>query len=107
MYQNNNPHFTESFDLFDIHTNFIDYDIDQEETPYSSNRTSFVCTHSKESTLCLAQPVDKVKKTWYSQMSKSELKVDPEFATDKECYEMEATLMNIDPNVVQATFLGP
>ena len=85
----------------------MDYDIDQEETPYSSNRTSFVCTHSKESNLCLAQPVDKVKKTWYNQRSNSELKVDPKFATDKECYEMEATLMNIDPNVIQATFLGP
>ena len=107
MYQVNNPQLTDSEELSDIDTNLIAYDIDQEETPYSSNRTTFVCTHSKESNLCLAQPTDKVKKTWYNQISKSELKVDPKFATDRECYEMEATLLNIDPNVIQATYLGP
>ena len=107
MYQVNNPQLTDSEELSDIDTNLIAYDIDQKETPYSSNRTTFVCTHSKESNLCLAQPTDKVKKTWYNQMSKSELRVDPKFATDRECYEMEATLLNIDPNVIQATYLGP
>ena len=56
--------------------------------------------------LYLAQPRDKVKKTWYNQMSKSELNVDPKFATDNTCYEMEATLQNIASNVIQATYLG-
>ena len=40
-------------------------------------------------------------------MSKSELNVDPKFATDNTCYEMEATLQNIASNVIQATYLGP
>ena len=67
----------------------------------------FVHTDSNESNLYLAQPRDKVKKTWYNQMSKSELNVDPKFATDNTCYEMEATLQNIASNVIQATYLGP
>ena len=76
-------------------------------TPYNSNRTIFVHTDSNEPNLYLAQPRDKVKKTWYNQMSKSELNVDPKFATDNTCYEMEATLQNIASNVIQATYLGP
>ena len=87
--------------------NLLSYDIDELDTPYNSNRTIFVHTDSNESNLYLAQPRDKVKKTWYNQMSKSDLNVDPKFATDNTCYEMEATLQNIASNVIQATYLGP
>ena len=85
----------------------IIYDIDEEETPYSSNRTTFVRTESDESKLWLAQPTSKVRKTWYNHIVKTELNVDPKFATDNACYEMESILPNIAPNVIQATYLGP
>ena len=85
----------------------IIYDIDEEETPYSSNRTTFVRTESDESKIWLAQPTNKVKKTWYNHIVKTELNVDPKFATDNACYEMETILPNIAPNVIQATYLGP
>ena len=79
---------------------YIIYDIDEEETPYSSNRTTFVCTESDESKIWLAQPANKVKKTWYNQIVKSEHNVDPKFATDNACYEMESILPNITSNVI-------
>ena len=110
MYQSRNPQLIESqqlSDTSDIAVNLLSYDIDELDTPYNSNRTIFVHTNSNESNLYLAQPRDKVKKTWYNQMSKSELNVDPKFATDNTCYEMEATLQNIASNVIQATYLGP
>ena len=110
MYQSRNPQLIESqqlSDTSDIDVNLLSYDIDELDTPYNSNRTIFVHTDSNESNLYLAQPRDKVKKTWYNQMSKSELNVDPKFATDNTCYEMEATLQNIASNVIQATYLGP
>ena len=110
MYQSRNPQLIESqqlSDTSDIDVNLLSYDIDERDTPYNSNRTIFVHTDSNESNLYLAQPRDKVKKTWYNQMSKSELNVDPKFATDNTCYEMEATLQNIASNVIQATYLGP
>ena len=110
MYQSRNPQLIESqqlSDTSDIDVNLLSYDIDELDTPYNSNRTIFVHTDSNESNLYLAQPRDKVKKTWYNQMSKSELNVDPKFATDNTCYEMEATLQNISSNVIQATYLGP
>ena len=110
MYQSRNPQLIESQQLSDtsgIDVNLLSYDIDELDTPYNSNRTIFVHTDSNESNLYLAQPRDKVKKTWYNQMSKSELNVDPKFATDNTCYEMEATLQNIASNVIQATYLGP
>ena len=91
----------------DADGHFIIYDIDEEETPYSSNRTTFVRTESDESKLWLAQPANKVKKTWYNQIVKTELNVDPKFATDNACYEMESILPNIASNVIQATYLGP
>ena len=91
----------------DADGHFIMYDIDEEETPYSSNRTTFTCTESDESKIWLAQPANKVKKTWYNQIVKSELNVDPKFATDSACYEMESILPNIASNVIQATYLGP
>ena len=91
----------------DADGHFIIYDIDEEETPYSSNRTTFVHTESDESKLWLAQPANKVKKTWYNQIVKTELNVDPKFATDNACYEMESILPNIASNVIQATYLGP
>ena len=109
MYQSRNPQLIESqqlSDTSDIDVNLLSYDIDELDTPYNSNRTIFVHTDSNESNLYLAQPRDKVKKTWYNQMSKSELNVDPKFATDNTCYEMEATLQNIASNVIQATYLG-
>ena len=110
MYQSRNPQLIESqqlSDTSDIDVNLLSYDIDELDTPYNSNRTIFVHTDSNEPNLYLAQPRDKVKKTWYNQMSKSELNVDPKFATDNTCYEMEATLQNIASNVIQATYLGP
>ena len=110
MYQSRNPQLIESqqlSDTSDIDVNLLSYDIDELDTPYNSNRSIFVHTDSNESNLYLAQPRDKVKKTWYNQMSKSELNVDPKFATDNTCYEMEATLQNIASNVIQATYLGP
>ena len=110
MYQSRNPQLIESqqlSDTSDIDVNLLSYDIDELDTPYNSNRTIFVHTDFNESNLYLAQPRDKVKKTWYNQMSKSELNVDPKFATDNTCYEMEATLQNIASNVIQATYLGP
>ena len=110
MYQSRNPQLIDSqqlSDTSDIDVNLLSYDIDELDTPYNSNRTIFVHTDSYESNLYLAQPRDKVKKTWYNQMSKSELNVDPKFATDNTCYEMEATLQNIASNVIQATYLGP
>ena len=110
MYQSRNPQLIESqqlSDTSDIDVNLLSCDIDELDTPYNSNRTIFVHTDSNESNLYLAQPRDKVKKTWYNQMSKSELNVDPKFATDNTCYEMEATLQNIASNVIQATYLGP
>ena len=110
MYQSRNPQLIESqqlSDTSDIDVNLLSYDIDKLDTAYNSNRTIFVHTDSNESNLYLAQPRDKVKKTWYNQMSKSELNVDPKFATDNTCYEMEATLQNIASNVIQATYLGP
>ena len=110
LYQSRNPHLIESqqlSDTSDIDVNLLSCDIDELDTPYNSNRTIFVHTDSNESNLYLAQPRDKVKKTWYNQMSKSELNVDPKFATDNTCYEMEATLQNIASNVIQATYLGP
>ena len=91
----------------DADGHFIIYDIDEEETPYSSNRTTFVCTESDESKLWLAQPANNVKKTWYNQIVKTELNVDPKFATDNACYEMESILPNIASHVIQATYLGP
>ena len=91
----------------DADGHFIIYDIDEEETPYSSNRTTFARTESDESKIWLAQPTNKVKKTWYNQIVKSELNVDPKFATDNACYEMESILPNIASNVIQATYLGP
>ena len=91
----------------DADGDFIIYDIDEEQTPYSSNRTIFVCTESDESKIWLAQPANKVKKTWYNQIVKSELNVDPKFATDNACYEMESILPSIASNVIQATYLGP
>ena len=63
----------------DVDVNLLAYDIDQTDTPYCSNRTTFVRTETSESNLCLAQPANKVKKTWYNQMSKLELNVDPNF----------------------------
>ena len=107
LYQSRNPQLTESYQSSDMDVNLLSYDIDELDTPYNSNRTIFVHTDSNESNLYLAQPRDKVKKTWYNQMSKSELNVDPKFAMDNTCYEMEATLQNIAPNVIQATYLGP
>ena len=50
----------------DADGHFIIYDIDEEDTPYSSNRTIFARTESDESKLWLAQPANKVKKTWYN-----------------------------------------
>ena len=91
----------------DADGHFIIYDIDEEDTPYSSNRTTFARTESDESKLWLAQPANKVKKTWYNQIVKTELNVDPKFATDNACYEMESILPNIASNVIQATYLGP
>ena len=76
-------------------------------TPYSSNRTTFAHTESDESKIWLVQPANKVKKTWYNQLVKSELNVDPKFATDNACYEMESILPYITSNVIQATYLGP
>ena len=64
-------------------------------------------TESDESKIWLAQPTSKVRKTWYNHIVKSELHVDPKFATDNVCYEMEAILSNIASNVIQATYLGP
>ena len=84
----------------DADGHFIMYDIDEEETPYSSNRTTFTRTESDESNIWLAQPANKVKKTWYNQIVKSELNVDPKFATDNACYEMESILPNIASNVI-------
>ena len=110
MYQSRISQLVESqqlSDTSDIDVNLLSYDIDELDTPYNSNRTIFVHTDSNESNLYLAQPRDKVKKTWYNQMSKSELNVDPKFAIDNTCYEMEATLQNIASNVIQATYLGP
>ena len=66
-----------------------------------------MCTESDESKIWLAQPTNKVKKTWYNYIVKSELLVDPKFATDNACYEMETILPNIASNVIQATYLGP
>ena len=57
----------------DADGHFIIYDIDEEETPYSSNRTTFVHTESDESKIWLAQPANKVKKTWYNHIVKTEL----------------------------------
>ena len=91
----------------DADGHFIIYDIDEEDTPYSSNRTTFACTESDESKLSLAQPANKVKKTWYNQIVKTELNVGPKFATDNACYEMESILPNIASNVIQATYLEP
>ena len=91
----------------DADGHFIIYDTDEEDTPYSSNRTTFVRTELDESKLWLAQPANKVKKTWYNQIVKTELNVDPKFATDNACYEMESILPNIASNVIQATYLGP
>ena len=91
----------------DVDVNLLSYDINELDTPYSSNRTTFVRTDTDQSNLNLAQPEHKVKKTWYNQMAKSQLNVDPKFATDNACYEMESTLENISPNVIQATYLGP
>ena len=107
LYQSGNPQLIESHQSSDMDVNLLSYDIDELDTPYNSNRTIFVHTDSNESNLYLAQPRDKVKKTWYNQMSKSKLNVDPKFATDNTCYEMEATLQNIASNVIQATYLGP
>ena len=97
---------TQDLDI-DVDVNLLAYDIDQVDTPYCSNRTTFVRTETPESNLCLAQPENKVKKTWYNQMSKSELNVDPNFATDHACYEMESILDDVTSNVIQATYLGP
>ena len=91
----------------DVDVNLLAYDIDQTDTPYCSNRTTFVRTETSESNLCLAQPANKVKKTWYNQMSKLELNVDPNFAIDQACYEMESILDDVTANVIQATYLGP
>ena len=107
IYQTDNPQFTESELAASVDVNLISYDIDELDTTYSSNRTTFVCTDSAESNLYLAQPVNKVKKTWYNQMAKSELNVDPKFALDNACYQMETTLENTAANVIQATYLGP
>ena len=88
VYQSRNPQLIESQhlpDASDMDVNLLSYDIDELDTPYNSNRTIFVHTDSNESNLYLAQPRDKVKKTWYNQMSKSELNVDPKFATDSTC----------------------
>ena len=76
IYQTDNPQFTESELAASIDVNLISYDIDELDTPYSSNRTTFVHTDSAESNLYLAQPVNNVKKTWYNQMAKSELNVE-------------------------------
>ena len=102
-----NPYPPEKEYSLDADGHFIIYDIDEEETPYSSNRTTFVHTESDESKLWLTQPANKVKKTWYNQIVKTELNVDPKFATDNACYEMESILPNIASNVIQATYLGP
>ena len=107
LYQSRNPQLIESHQSSDMDVNLLSYDIDELDTPYNSNRTIFVHTDSSESNLYLAQPRDKVKKTWYNQMSKSELNVDPKFATENTCYEMEATLQNISSNVIQVSYLGP
>ena len=48
----------------DADGHLIIYDIHEEETPYSSNRTTFAHTESDESKIWLAQPNNKVKKTW-------------------------------------------
>ena len=110
LYQSRNPQLIESQQLSDtsgMDVNLLSYDIDELDTPYTSNSTIFVHTDSNESKLYLAQPRDKVKKTWYNQMSKSELNIDPKFATDNTCYGMKVTLQNIASNVIQATYLGP
>ena len=54
--QHNSPETEYSLDA-DGH--FIIYDIDEEETPYSSNRTTYVHTESDESKIWLAQPANK------------------------------------------------
>lgn len=105
IYQNNEH--TEPEPITDIEVNLVSYDIDQLDTPYSSNRTMFARIESNESNICMAQPTDKVKRTWYNQMSETELNVDPKFATDNGCYEMEAIIQQLTPNVIQATYLGP
>ena len=97
---------TQELDI-EVDVNLLAYDVDQTDTPYCSNRTIFVHTETPESNLCLAQPANKVKKTWYNQMSKSELNVDPDFAIDHACYEMETILDDVTSNVIQATYLGP
>ena len=112
-YSPSNPYTQANYDppekeySLDADGHFIIYDIDEEDTPYSSNRTTFAHTESDESKLWLAQPANKVKKTWYNQIVKTELNVDPKFATDNACYEMESILPNIASNVIQATYLGP
>ena len=102
----NSGQLTEVGPLATIDVDLLSYDIDELDTPYSSNRTIYACTDSNESQLCLLQPTDKVKRTWYNQMTKSELNVDPKFATDNACYEMEATITSLGPNVIQTTYLG-
>ena len=82
-YSSSNPYTQANYEppekeySLDADGHFIIYDIDEEDTPYSSNRTTFVRTESDESKLWLAQPANKVKKTWYNQIVKTELNVDP------------------------------
>ena len=54
IYQTSNPQLTESEFETAVYVNFISYDIDELDTPYSSNRTTFVHTDSTESNLYLA-----------------------------------------------------
>ena len=107
LYETSNSELTDFELLTDVDVNLLSYDIDELDTPYSSNKTTFAHIESSDSNICMAGPTDKVKRTWYSQISKSELNVDPKFATDNACYEIEATIPHLIPNVIQATFLGP
>ena len=97
-------------DLIDssqIDTDTVLYDIDQDETPQSADRTIFVCTQQDKSRIYLVQPRNKVKKTWYNQMAQNQSNVDPTLALDQASYKITSSIDSLTPEVIQATCLGP
>ena len=93
-------------DSTDIETDALAYDIEQDESPHKTDRTTFVHTDSHESLFALMQPSEKVRKTWYNHLEKLETKVDPFYALDQPCYSFQSSLLSLEPSIIQATYIS-
>ena len=66
---------------------------------------TFVCTQQDRHSIYLAQPNDRVRKSWYKRQIQYEPHVNPEFANDLQSYKLVSEISHFTPNVIHATYL--